>query len=95
MLIWHLSFPLQERAGDRRSPRGRTGELDGWRGSSPGKGHGLRNRDVGSEHQGFRSKCRLAVSRIHAKLFWEVCPKQGKRKAKEPSFKKWGLVRTR
>lgn len=109
-LTWRLSFSRQESAGGRtagsvgggagqsgRSHRSRTGDLDRWRVTSPQKGHGLRNGDVWpiGEGCGFRSKCRLAVSRTHAKSFWEVCPKRGKRKAEEPSFRKCRLDRTR
>lgn len=48
------------------------------------------------EGRGFRNECGdWRASGARAKLFWEVCPKQGKSKAEEPSLRKWGLIGTR
>ena len=48
------------------------------------------------EGRGFRNECGdWRASGAHAKPFWEVCPKQGKSKAEEPSLRKWGLIGTR
>ena len=65
-LTWHLRFPRQESAGGTAAGSGveaagqpgrschgsRNWELDRWRFASLGKGHGLRNGDVASEHRG-------------------------------------------
>lgn len=48
-----------------------------WGITSPRRGLALRIW----EGYAFRSDCKA-----YAKLFWEVCPKQSKREAEEPSF---------